>query len=166
MGVASLSREAGPFAVCSPVYGLWCGEPEYPEITMFALRVNLSYQHIKMGVASLSREARPFVLRVILTINKSQIKMGVASLSRGAGTFLVLALKAARGFPVYRKRRRQLPTTCYLCYQHVIPPYRPSVFTIFPKKKRFVSYLGYLQDEKKNDLKLHYIFCQQHITVD
>ena len=48
---------------------------------MFALRVNLSYQHIKMGVASLSREARPFVLRVILTINKSQIKMGVASLS-------------------------------------------------------------------------------------
>jgi hypothetical protein len=52
---------------------------------MFALRVNLSYQHIKMGVASLSREARPFVLRVILTINKSQIKMGVASLSREAG---------------------------------------------------------------------------------
>ena len=102
---------------------------------MFALRVNLSYQHIKMGVASLSREARPFVLRVILTINKSQIKMGVASLSREAGTFLVLALKAARGFPVYRKRRRQLPTTCYLCYQHVIPPYRPSVFTIFLKKE-------------------------------
>ena len=64
---------------------------------MFALRVNLSYQHIKMGVASLSREARPFVLRVILTINKSQIKMGVASLSREAETFLVLALKAARG---------------------------------------------------------------------
>ena len=133
---------------------------------MFALRVNLSYQHIKMGVASLSREARPFVLRVILTINKSQIKMGVASLSRGAGTFLVLALKAARGFPVYRKRRRQLPTTCYLCYQHVIPPYRPSVFTIFPQKKRFVSCSGYLQDEQKNDLKLRYIFCQQHITVD
>ena len=129
MGVASLSREAGPFGVCSPSY--------------------LNYQHIKMGVASLSREARPFVLRVILTINKSQIKMGVASLSREAGTFLVLALKAARGFPVCRKRRRQLPTTCYLCYQHVIPPYRPSVFTIFPKKKRFVLYSGYLQDEKK-----------------
>ena len=122
---------------------------------MFALRVNLSYQHIQMGVASLSREVRPFVLRVILTINKSQIKMGVASLSREAGTFLVLALKAARGFPVYRKRQRQLATTCYLCYQHVIPPYRPSVFTIVPNKRgtppsvRFVSYSGYLQDEKK-----------------
>ena len=102
---------------------------------MFALRVNLSYQHIKMGVASLSREVRPFVLRVILTINKSQIKMGVASLSREAGTFLVLALKAARGVPVYRKRRRQLPTTCYLCYQHVMPPYCPSVFYKFPKKE-------------------------------
>jgi hypothetical protein len=55
MGVASLSREVGPFAVCSPSY--------------------LNHQHIKMGVVSLSREA---------------------------GTFLVLALKAARGFPVYR----------------------------------------------------------------
>ena len=82
---------------------------------MFALRVNLSYQHIKMGVASLSREA---------------------------GTFLVLALKTARGFPVYRKRQRQLPTTCYLCYQHVIPLYRPSVVTIFHKKKEVCVVLG------------------------
>jgi hypothetical protein len=68
---------------------------------MFALRVNLSYQHIKMGVASLSREARPFVLRVILTINKSQIKMGVASLSREAaypeimGSLLICISKMA-----------------------------------------------------------------------
>ena len=105
MWVASLSREAGPFAVCFPSY--------------------INYQHTNMGVASLSREARPFVLRVILTINKSQIKMRVASLSREAGAFLVLALKAARGFPVYRKRWRQLPTTWYLCYQHVIPPSIP-----------------------------------------
>jgi hypothetical protein len=152
MGVASLSREAGPFVVCSPSY--------------------LNYQHIKMGIASLSREAGPFAVCTpsILTINKSQIKMGVASLSREAGTFLVLALKAAREFPVYRKRRRQLPTTCYLCYQHVIPPYRPSVFTIFPKKEGPVSkvrvVLGLSSIWKKNDLKLHYIFCQQHITVD
>jgi hypothetical protein len=93
---------------------------------MFALRVNLSYQHIKMGVASLSRETRPFVLRVILTINKSQ----------RSGDLFSFSFKGSKGFPVYRKRRRQLPTTCYLCYQHVIPPYRPSVFTIFPKKKR------------------------------
>jgi hypothetical protein len=152
MGVASLSREAGPFVVCSPSY--------------------LNYQHIKMGIASLSREAGPFAVCTpsILTINKSQIKMGVASLSREAGTFLVLALKAAREFPVYRKRRRQLPTTCYLCYQHVIPPYRPSVFTIFPKKEGPVSkvrvVLGLSSIWKKNDLKLHYIFCQQHNTVD
>ena len=89
-----------------------------------------------MGVASLSREARPVAVcsPFILTINKSQIKMRVASLSREAGTFLVLALKAATGFPVYRKRRRQLTTTCYLCYQHVMPPYCPSVFLNFPKK--------------------------------
>ena len=109
---------------------------------LFALRVILTINTSRWELP-LNRERRDpllFVLRVILTINKSQIKMGVASLSREAGTFLVLALKAARRFPVYRKRRRQLPTTCYLCYQHVIPPYRPSVFTIFPKKKRFVSY--------------------------
>ena len=116
-GVASLWRKAGPLAVCSPTY--------------------LIYQHIKMGVASLSREARPFAVcsPFILTINKSQIKMGVASLLREAGTFLVLALKVARGFPFYRKRRRQLTTTCYLCYQHVIPPYCPRVFKTFPKKE-------------------------------
>jgi hypothetical protein len=145
---------------------------------LFPLRVILTINTSRWELP-LYRERRDpllFALRVILTNNKSQIKMEVASLSREAGTFLVLALKAARGFPVHRKRRRQLPTTCYLCYQHVIPPYRPTVFTIFPKKEgpsppsptsvRFVSYSGYLQYEKKNDLKLHYNFCQQHITVD
>ena len=97
----------------------------------------LSLFAINKRVASLSREARPFAVcsPFILTISKSQIKMGVASLSREAGTFLVLALKVARGFPVYRKRRCQLTTTCYLCYQHVIPPYCPSIFKHFPKKE-------------------------------
>ena len=107
--------KGGTLSFCSPTY--------------------LIYQHIKMGVASLSREAGPFGVCSLSYLNYQHIKMGVASLSREAGTFLVLALKAASGFPVYRKRRRQLPTTCYLCYQHVIPPYRPSVFTIFPKKR-------------------------------
>ena len=55
-------------------------------------------------------------------------------IARG-GDLLALALKVARGFPVYRKRRRQLTTTCYLCYQHVIPPYCPSVFKKILKKE-------------------------------
>jgi hypothetical protein len=59
-----------------------------------------------------------------------------------------------------------LPTTWYLCYQHVIPPsIPPERFYNFSPSVRFVSYSGYLQYEK-NDLKLQYMFCQQHITVD
>ena len=109
---------------------------------MFALRVNLSYQHIKMGVASLSREVRPFVLRVILTINKSQIKMGVASLSREAGTILVLALKAARGISCLSEEATPIADYVLSLLSTCDTPYRPSVFTIFPKKKEVCVVLG------------------------
>jgi hypothetical protein len=39
-----------------------------------------------------------------------------------------------------------LPTTWYLCYQHVIPP---SIPPIFSPSVKFLSYSGYLQYEKK-----------------
>jgi hypothetical protein len=128
-----------------------------------------------MGVASLSREARPFAVcsPSILTINKSQIKMGVASLSREAGTILVLALKAARGISCLSEEATPIADYVLSLLSTCDTPYRPSVFTIFLKKEgppppsvRFVPYSGYFQYEKKNDLRLHYIFCQQHNTVD
>ena len=102
---------------------------------MFALRVNLSYQHIKMGVASLSREARPFVLRVILTINKSQIKMGVASLSREAGTFLVLALKS-KGDSCLSEEATSIADYVLSLLSTCDTPIPPERFYNFSKKKR------------------------------
>ena len=109
---------------------------------MFALRVNLSYQHIKMGVASLSREARPFVLRVILAINKSQIKMGVASLSREAGTFFSFSFKGSKGVSCLSEEATSIADYVLSLLSTCDTPIPPERFYNFSKKKEVCVVLG------------------------
>jgi hypothetical protein len=92
---------------------------------MFALRVNLSYQHIKMGVASLSRETRPFVLRVILTINKSQ---------RG-GDHFSFSFKGSKGVSCLSEEATSIADYVLSLLSTCDTPISPERFYNFSKEK-------------------------------